>query len=83
MLRLIRRTLCRVISRKKLWNGNREALTNLLKPNAEQNIILWAWNAHASNRRRYQQLFKELPAIEKIRIGSPLQVNRFLKSFVD
>jgi adenylate kinase family enzyme len=52
MLRLIRRTLWRVISRKKLWNGNREAVTNLLKANAEQNIILWAWNTHASNRRR-------------------------------
>ena len=83
MLRLIRRTLWRVISRKKLWNGNREALTNLLKANAEQNIILWAWNAHANNRRRYQKLFEELPAVEKIRIGSPLQVNRFLKSLVD
>jgi adenylate kinase family enzyme len=83
MLRLVRRTLWRVICRKKLWNGNREALTNLLKANAEQNIILWAWHAHANNRRRYQKLFEELPAVEKIRIGSPLQVNRFLKSLVD
>ncbi len=83
MLRLIRRTLWRVISQKKLWNGNREAVTNLLKANAEQNIVLWAWTTHASNRRRYQQLFEELPAVVKTRIGSPLQVNRFLKSLVD
>jgi adenylate kinase family enzyme len=83
MLRLIRRTLWRVISRKKLWNGNREAVTNLFKANAEQNIILWARNTHASNRWRYQQLFGELPAVEKTRIGSPLQVNRFLEFLVD
>jgi adenylate kinase family enzyme len=83
MLRLIRRSLWRVISRKKLWNDNREAVTNLLKANAEQNIILWAWNTHAGNRRRYKQLFEELPGVEKIRIGSPLQVNRFLMSLFD
>ncbi len=83
MQRIIRRTLWRVISRKKLWNGNRETAANLLNLNAEKNILLWAWATHANNRRRYQELFEELPGVVKIRIASPAQANQLLVSLAD
>jgi adenylate kinase family enzyme len=43
MWRVFTRTVWRVITRKELWNGNREPLTNLYRWDPEQNIIRWAW----------------------------------------
>lgn len=80
MWRIVRRTLWRVISRRELWNGNRETAAGLLNRNSENNILLWAWTSHAKNRERYRLLFEELPGVLKIRIGSPFQVNRQLKA---
>jgi adenylate kinase family enzyme len=76
--RLLRRTLWRTISRKELWDGNRESAKNIFSRDAETNVLLWSWTTHARNRVRYEQLFEQLPEVTKIRIGSPLQVNRFL-----
>ena len=53
MCRLLMRTSGRLITRRELWNGNREALRNLLSRDAERNIVLWAWQNHA----RYRQSF--------------------------
>jgi adenylate kinase family enzyme len=80
MQRLIRRTIWRAVSRKELWNGNRESARSWLKTDPEENVLLWAWTTHATNRTRYRQLFVELPNVVKIRIGSPFQVNRLLRS---
>ena len=79
MQRLIRRTLGRALSRRLLWNGNREHISSLLKTNPEENILLWAWTTHAVNRKRYRDIFDGLPNVVKIRIGSPFQVNRLLR----
>jgi adenylate kinase family enzyme len=83
MWRLLRRTLWRAISRKELWNGNREAAKNMFSRDAEINVLLWSWTTHGRNRVRYEQLFKALPEVTKIRIGSPFQVNRLLSELVD
>ncbi len=53
MRRLIRRTLHRMITRKALWNGNRENFRNLLKLDPNQNVLLWSWKNHAKLRARY------------------------------
>jgi adenylate kinase family enzyme len=83
MLRLLRRTLWRVISKKELWNGNRESAKNLLSRDAERNVLLWSWSTHARNRKRYEDLFAALPEVTKIRIGSPFRVSRLLDSLFD
>mgnify|MGYP000113706182 FL=1 len=80
MFRVIRRTLWRGISRKELWNGNRENPRDWLSRNREENIMLWAFTTHESNRQRYLALFDTLPNVVKIRIGSPFQASRLLKS---
>ena len=81
MQRLIRRTFWRALSRQVLWNGNRESAKTWFKTDPEENILLWAWKTHAINRTSYRQLFVDLPNVVKIRIGSPFQVNRLLRSF--
>lgn len=79
MLRVIRRTLWRGISRQELWNGNRENPRGWFSTTSEDNIMLWAFTTHESNRRRYLALFESLPDVVKIRIGSPIKVNRLLR----
>ncbi|MFM1795868.1 MAG: hypothetical protein RLZZ340_545 [Actinomycetota bacterium] len=83
MCRLLRRTLWRVISRRELWNGNRESAKNMFSRDAEMNVLLWSWTTHGRNRVRYEQLFEALPDVTKIRIGSPFQVNRLLSELAD
>ena len=83
MLRVIRRTLRRGITRQELWNGNRENPRDWFSLNREQNIILWAFTTHKSNRQRYLTLFENLPNVVKIRIGSPVQASRLLKSLAN
>lgn len=83
MWRLLRRTLWRAVSRKELWNGNRESAKNMFSRDAEMNVLLWSWTTHARNRLRYKQLFEALPDVTKIRIGSPFQVNRLLSEFAN
>ena len=53
MRRLIRRTFIRAITRKQLWNGNRERVRNLFKLDPEKNVLLWSWRNHAKLRARY------------------------------
>ncbi len=53
MGQIVPRTLRRVLTRQRLWNGNRESFTNLYRWNPEQNIILWAWISHAKYEARY------------------------------
>ncbi len=76
MWRLIRRTVWRAVSRKELWNGNREDASNWLSRDPELNILLWAWTTHQRNRERYTALFESLPNVSKMRIGSPFRVSR-------
>lgn len=48
------RTLRRAVRRETLWNGNREAVRNMLDPRPRRNILLWSATAHGMVRRRYE-----------------------------
>lgn len=50
MTQLVPRTLWRGLSRRELWNGNRESLRNALSRDRERNIVLWSWTTHAHRR---------------------------------
>ncbi len=56
MAQIVPRSLNRVLSRRELWNGNRERWQNLFSTMPEKNIILWAWTTFSANRRRYEDL---------------------------
>ncbi len=53
MGQVIKRTLGRAITRRPLWNGNRESWSNLCRWDPERSIIRWTWTRHAPNRQRY------------------------------
>ncbi len=53
MARVIRRTIARGMTRRELWHGNRERLTNLLRRSPDENIVLWSWTQHANYREQY------------------------------
>jgi adenylate kinase family enzyme len=54
MRRIIWRTLSRAVTRRTLWNGNRERLRETLSWQPERSIIRWSWTQHAVYRERYQ-----------------------------
>jgi adenylate kinase family enzyme len=53
MHQIVGRTLRRVLTRERLWNGNREPFANLYRWNPEKNVIRWAWTQHAKYEQRY------------------------------
>jgi hypothetical protein len=53
LARTVRRTVRRTVTRQELWNGNKEALSNLWSLNPEKSIIAWAATRHRVYRRRY------------------------------
>lgn len=57
-LRVLRRTLRRLITREELWNGNREPIRALWWPDREACIVRWTWD----NVPRVRRLFAELEA---------------------
>ncbi len=54
MRQLVPRTLFRVLTRKKLWGGNREPFSNLYSFDPEKNVILWSWKHFPSKKQQYQ-----------------------------
>jgi adenylate kinase family enzyme len=54
MARTIRRTVRRVLTRKELWNGNKEPWSNLYSFDPKKSIIAWAATRHSVYRQRYR-----------------------------
>ncbi|MGE8644990.1 AAA family ATPase [Acinetobacter vivianii] len=80
LYRLTKRTLGRVISRKKLWenSNNRESLKLML---SQESIFIWLIKSYPKNRKKYSDLMQN-PAyqhIQFIRLTSPKQTEAFLK----
>jgi adenylate kinase family enzyme len=55
MLQIVGRTLRRAITRQKLWNGNREPLSNFYRWNPERNVIRWAWTKYDAQNEQYRE----------------------------
>ncbi|MDH0334661.1 adenylate kinase [Metapseudomonas otitidis] len=52
MYQIVTRTLGRLLTRKTLWNGNRERLRNVMSLDPSRSIILWSWTRHGLYRER-------------------------------
>ena len=81
-LRLLWRTLRRLILREELWNGNRESLTMMLSGDS---ILLWAVTSHPRYNREYAQLMSdpEYAHLRFLRHRSPRETDEWLKSLTD
>jgi len=77
LTRLFRRTAHRVVTRKELWNGNREGLRNAV---SRDSIILWALTTYRRRRREYPQLLNrpEHAHLRTIHLRSPREADRWL-----
>ena len=62
MRRIIKRSLLRVLTRKVLWNGNRESLWSLLRWNPELSVIRWAWTRHQGYAKKLMQQAQSAPS---------------------
>lgn len=74
--RVVRRTVVRGVTRRALWNGNRERLSALLARDPERNIVRWSWTQHAAYRERYAGLARAGAPV--VRLGSPRDARRWL-----
>jgi adenylate kinase family enzyme len=74
------RTLRRMLTRQVLWSGNRESFrTTFLSRNS---ILLWAWQTHGLNRRRYTAMFEESSNahLTVVRLRTPRGAHAWLRS---
>jgi adenylate kinase family enzyme len=80
MRQLIPRTLFRVLTRKKLWNGLREPFSNLYSFNPEKSVVLWSWQHFPSTRAHYERclLDESWSHAEVLRLRSRTEINAFL-----
>ena len=76
MRRVVRRTVVRSLTRRELWNGNRERPAGMLSRNPEDNIVLWAWRTHGPNRVR----FAAAAGPHWVRLRSPGEARRWLSA---
>jgi adenylate kinase family enzyme len=80
MTRIVRRTLGRVILRRKLWNGNREPWSNLWSRDPMTSVIAWSWTHHAASRERYESALADAKwsNLRFVRLRSQRDVKRFV-----
>ena len=82
MARVVRRTAGRVLTRRELWNGNRESWRDLLRRDPAENILLWAWTHHGVVRRRntpeWERHQDGAGGVRWVRLRSAREVARWL-----
>ncbi len=81
-LRLLWRTLRRVVLRERLWNDNRESLTLIL---SKDSLLLWAITSHKRRNKEYTRLMgdPEYAHILFLRHRSPRETDEWLKSLTE
>ena len=82
MRQLIPRTLFRVLTRKKLWNGIREPFSNLYSFKPEKSVILWSWRHFPSTRAHYERCLSDeaWSHAEVLRLRTRTEIDAFLNN---
>ena len=77
MTRLTRRTAGRIVSRRELWNGNRESLRSAV---SRDSILLWALQTYSRHKREFRELIKqpEHAHLTVIHLHSPQEATSWL-----
>jgi adenylate kinase family enzyme len=73
MRRVIWRSVVRAVTRRPLWNDNRERWTTWFNP---EHPIRWAWRTYADRQTRFEALMDE----RWIRLRSPAEARAWLRS---
>ena len=75
MQRVIRRSVVRAVTRRELWNGNRESIRDWLDPG---HPIRWAWSQYESRRPEITGRTARHPQLTVIRLHSGRDARRWL-----
>jgi hypothetical protein len=71
MRRVIWRSFARALTRRPLWNDNRERVSEWLESG---HPIRWAWRTHADRRARYEALMDD----RWVRLRSPREARAWM-----
>lgn len=77
LARLVRRTTRRVLTRERICNGNTESLRQAL---SSQSIIVWHFRSFARKRQQMQEWLVDPSTPPVVRLTSPRQAERWLRS---
>lgn len=77
MWRVIRRSMARVMTRRRLWNDNRETWRNLLC--SPTHPVRWAWTQHGVRRRDTAARIARYPHVEVVHLVSTTQVRSWFR----
>ncbi len=79
-IRVVKRTLKRVIWNQELWNGNREQVSNLFSLDKDKNVVWWAWSVYHKRRDESEQrnIDGTWTHADVVRLRSRSQVRRWL-----
>jgi hypothetical protein len=79
MTRVTRRSVARAVTRRELWNGNKEDFRNFLEPD---HPIRWAWSQHGRKRVEYAARLEqpEYADLDVNRFQSPRRAEDWLQS---
>ncbi|MEV0292898.1 AAA family ATPase [Nocardia sp. NPDC050710] len=78
MRRVILRSLARAITRRELWNGNRESFRDWPSPG---HPIRLAWARHATRRHMIEERIPEFGHLTVVRLRTAAEVDDWLRSF--
>lgn len=81
MWRVVRRSLARVITRRMLWNGNRESWRALIF--SPTHPVRWAWSQHSVRRRETAARIAKYPQVQVVQLVSAGQARRWLATLPD
>ncbi len=78
--RLLRRTLARILDRRRICNGNVETLRGTL---SRESIIAWHFKSFARKRRRIREWAADPTAPDVVRLRTPKETRRWLATLSD
>ncbi len=79
MVRVLKRTVSRIITQEELWSGNKETFRNSFL--VKDAIVFWAWTTYKKRREQYSLMLKENPykIREFIVLKKPKEAKALLK----
>jgi adenylate kinase family enzyme len=77
MRQVVRRSITRVVTRRELWNGNRETVRALFD---RDHPIRWAWSEHTRWRAKVEDRIATHPHLHVVHLTSRDDVRRFTGS---
>jgi adenylate kinase family enzyme len=77
MFRVVRRSLARALTRRELWNGNRESFRAWAEAD---HPIRWAWSQHAPKRDRIEERLRRHPHLVVVRLTSARAVRAWVRT---